>query len=434
MRLTKGKKVEVLNRKDLSSSFWQPAEIISGNGRMYQVKYYYSGYEERVSRKFIRPCPPPMMYSKSWMAGDVVDAFVNDSWAHAEVLKLGGQNFAIVRILGTTRVFGTRVSDFRLPQSWEDNKWIVVHKKPTKCTNIVTQRWTKPTNSSQGLSFSLATMESRNCSHEPFLSKRACDFDDAPGRISKRLRSCLPPYEDCTGSSRKVQVVKERGCHQPVFVPSSQLPEKSGSVRKIRIVTEGKRHLLKTSPSAQLLDEVDSFASPGEVLSEKFVHPSLNNNVTAGLLEENFDWMRPNEDKYFILGSLDLSDSESVGSCSVNNIPRQSAKRQKPKASGNVNIQDGDVEVPFRSASEFCVSHKDKLAAKDHRQELDAYRCTITALHASGPLSWENETLLTNLRLELHISNDEHLSEVRHLVSSKTQSRHSWRGAIPMVL
>ncbi|XP_039121131.1 uncharacterized protein LOC120257903 isoform X3 [Dioscorea cayenensis subsp. rotundata] len=411
MRLTKGKMVEVLNRKDLSSSFWQPAEIISGNGRMYQVKYYYSGYEERVPRKFIRPCPPPVMNSKSWMTGDVVDAFVNNAWAHAEVLKLGTQNFGIVRILGTTRVFGTRVSDFRLPQSWEDNKWVMVDKKPTKCTKVVTQRGTKPANSSQGLSFSIATMESRNCSHEPLLSKGSCDFDDAPGRISKRPRSCLPPHEDCTGSSRKVQVAKERECHQPVFVPSSQLPEKSGSSRKMRIVTEGKRHLLKTLPSAQSLDKVDTVASSGKVLGEKFVRPSLNNNVTAGFLEDNLDWLRPNEDKYFILGSLDMSDSESVGSCSINNIPRQSAKRQKTKASGNVNIQDRDVEAPFRSASEHCVSHKNKLAAKDHRQELDAYRCTMSALHASGPLSWENETLLTNLRLELHISTDEHLSE-----------------------
>ncbi|GKA34319.1 zinc finger, CCHC-type containing protein, partial [Tanacetum coccineum] len=33
-----------------------------------------------------------------------------------------------------------------------------------------------------------------------------------------------------------------------------------------------------------------------------------------------------------------------------------------------------------------------------HRQELNAYRSTLEALHASGPLTWEKETMVTDLR------------------------------------
>ncbi|KAF2310693.1 hypothetical protein GH714_016334 [Hevea brasiliensis] len=70
----------------------------------------------------------------------------------------------------------------------------------------------------------------------------------------------------------------------------------------------------------------------------------------------------------------------------------------------------GEENIPFPM--------KEELAAEIHRLELHAYRCTMEALYASGPLSWEQEALVTNLRLSLHISNDEHLME--YLNSSST--------------
>ncbi|KAJ0971253.1 hypothetical protein J5N97_019212 [Dioscorea zingiberensis] len=383
MRLSKGKGVEVLNRKDMSSSFWRPAVIISGNGRTYQVKYCSSGDEERVPRTAIRPHPPPMGCSKTWMVGDTVDAFVNDSWAHAEVLDLRGQNFALVRILGTTRVFGTRISDFRLPRSWEDNRWVMIHKEPMECNNVVRQRQTEPADLSKRLSFSIATMESRICSSDPSFRKGARDFDDVSlvrKGISKRPRMCLPPDEDCSGASRK-----------------------------IRIAMEGER------PRA--------VASPPKVLGAKCRQASLNNNVPTGDLEADRDWTRPNED-----------DSESVGSCSINNGLQLSTNHQKRMPYHDFNAQDDDAEAPFRSGGDPGLSSKVKLATKDHHQELVAYRYAMTALHASGPLSWEDETSLTNLRLALHISNDEHLSELKHFVSPETRSRLSLREAISVAL
>ncbi|CAN6286534.1 unnamed protein product [Urochloa humidicola] len=53
-----------------------------------------------------------------------------------------------------------------------------------------------------------------------------------------------------------------------------------------------------------------------------------------------------------------------------------------------------------------------------HGLELEAYRSTMRALYASGPLTWEQEALLTNLRLSLNISNEEHLLQLRRLLSS----------------
>lgn len=54
-----------------------------------------------------------------------------------------------------------------------------------------------------------------------------------------------------------------------------------------------------------------------------------------------------------------------------------------------------------------------------HELELHAYESTVQALYASGPLSWEQESFLTNLRISLNISDDEHLFQLRHLLSSQ---------------
>jgi hypothetical protein len=58
-----------------------------------------------------------------------------------------------------------------------------------------------------------------------------------------------------------------------------------------------------------------------------------------------------------------------------------------------------------------------------HLLELHAYRATMMALYAYGSISWEQEALMTNLRLTLNISTDEHLSELRNLASSSVCSR-----------
>ncbi|GKD99907.1 EMSY domain-containing protein, partial [Tanacetum coccineum] len=56
---------------------------------------------------------------------------------------------------------------------------------------------------------------------------------------------------------------------------------------------------------------------------------------------------------------------------------------------GGAEIYHGDTDQ----------SDTDKAWADEiHRQELNAYRSTLEALHASGPLTWEKETMLSSLK------------------------------------
>nr|GEW17434.1 hypothetical protein [Tanacetum cinerariifolium] len=101
----------------------------------------------------------------------------------------------------------------------------------------------------------------------------------------------------------------------------------------------------------------------------------------------------------------------------------------------NINGTNGSETGSFVSSSGSCStngcteiyhldtdqSHTDKAWADEiHRQELNAYRSTLDALYASGTLTWEKETMVTNLCLSLHISNDEHLVMLENLISASS--------------
>ncbi|XP_020256149.1 uncharacterized protein LOC109833028 isoform X1 [Asparagus officinalis] len=107
--------------------------------------------------------------------------------------------------------------------------------------------------------------------------------------------------------------------------------------------------------------------------------------------------------KTFMQPIIEESIECSVASCSGNNLPEYSPL-------------DDTTSSPASKKSYRDV-FENGLVANVHELELHAYKSTVQALYASGPLSWEQESLLTNLRMSLHISNEEHLLQLRNLLS-----------------
>lgn len=134
MRFKKGSKVEVLCESEVPSGAWRCAEIVFGNGHNYTVKFDHSmgrtneTVVERVPRKAIRPCPPPMGCEENWVAGAVVEVFHDFSWKSAIVLKVLVAHYYLVRLLGSSREFEIHKVKMRVRQCWQGNKWIVIGK------------------------------------------------------------------------------------------------------------------------------------------------------------------------------------------------------------------------------------------------------------------------------------------------------------------
>ena len=134
MRFLKCSKVEELKNKQVPSGEWHCAKIISGNGHTYSVMYEGSleitaeVVVERVPRKAIRPCPPPMETMEDWAVGDVAEVFNVGSWRMAMILRVLGRDYHLVRLLGSSERFRVHKSNIRVRQVWQDDKWVVIRK------------------------------------------------------------------------------------------------------------------------------------------------------------------------------------------------------------------------------------------------------------------------------------------------------------------
>lgn len=334
MRFKKGNKVEVMNNE--MPATWRAAEIVSADRDAYNVTY--DGYKgaEKVSRKFVRPCPPAVSL-QSWVCGDIVEVFDENSWKIATVLKvLKGGRF-LVRPHGFAHEMKVQKMNVRTRQSWRDGQWVPVGK----------------------IAGSYGDMKTKIGHEDDYL--RMCN--DA------RLQESYV-------------VSKNRKRASPFC--SSFIETCSQKVKKVK-------------PTSHSFEKVDAFAYPGNTLGNQYMQDSFNNSLN-GVGHNLARISEPND--------LD-SDRCSVGSCSIasNGLNKLSSQYDADTLSS-----DGESLNTSRDEQEIAVSI--------HRLELHAYRSTLEALYASGPLSWEKEALLTNLRINLHISNDEHLTELRSLISS----------------
>ncbi|KAB2024125.1 hypothetical protein ES319_D06G065600v1 [Gossypium barbadense] len=331
MRFKKGTNVEVLSKKEVPSGSWHCAEIISGNGHNYKVRYeaYSNAVDktivEMVSRKAVRPCPPALVVSDNWVPGDVVEVFDNFSWKMATILAILEKKYVLVRLLGSSLEFRVSKFDIRVRQSWQDNEWVVIGKGSGSCVDV-----------KHGENSTLRCKQNSSSQFQNTIRRTNRHVRDECGPVNTKVN-----YRDSVIASSKTL---KRGCY-------SQVEAHAAAGQKLRAVERNERlyRLVAANPS---------------VLEQK---PMMLIVLRALLVV--------------------VADAESF-------CPRGD--------------EGGNCLLPT----------KEELAALIHKIKLHAYRCTLEALHASGPLSWEQEALVTNLRLSLHISNDEHLMELRNLISS----------------
>ncbi|XP_077211657.1 uncharacterized protein LOC143846925 [Tasmannia lanceolata] len=410
MRFNKGTKVEVLNRRGVPSGSWWCAEIVSGNGHNYTVRYDISPdmtdapIMERVPRKAIRPCPP-VGSEENWVPGNIVEVYDANSWKIAEVSEVMGGHYILVRLLGSSREFRVHKSDLRLRKSWHDNQWVMIGKDSRNCEDEKCNR--------------LSTTR-----HYP---KSNCQMLLPDVKVDASAGDVHHPVEKDNDFQEPIRICS-RGLKRSSLFCSSHVEMHVGSGQKVRAIDkEGRRQRLVPGHRSALPEKVDAVASPQTMLGEKYMHASINNRKT-GFHEMDVGREKPNTDdvRCFFPRGLELNDAESstcsVASCSSTacgpyKLPYSSMKDLSQDTDSPCDDANSSNEFKYGRKSSFPTN--EDLAAEVHRLELHAYRSTMEALYASGPLSWEQEAMMTNLRLTLHISNDEHLLELRHLVSAE---------------
>ncbi|XP_027176557.1 uncharacterized protein LOC113775755 [Coffea eugenioides] len=408
MRYKKGSEVEVFCKDEVPSGSWRCGQVICGNGHHYTIRCIIGAKDEaifeRVSRKSIRPCPPVVHVSRSWMPGDVVEMLHNYSWKMATVSKVLKGNHFLVRLVGSSNEFKVHKFDIRLRQSWMDGKWIVVGK-------------------------GFGNYDEEKCCEQPCFN-----YNYISGSF-KGIKAKLDSHEekDCVGTVNNINcqeshIVSKKNLKRVSHnvYPQAKAPE---SARKFRAIEKGGRHhrVIVADPSP-LPEKVENYPYPKKLPGGKDICCLLNNKTTIFSQTDEGRIRIIDVAQYSNSRTSDCNDVDddvsSVGSCSIgwdNPIKWPSRILACPVGYADDHSSDAESVCPLNKEEEnYLQPNDEELAVEIHRLELHAYRCTLGALYALGPLSWEQETLMTNLRISLHISNDEHLMELRNLTSSAT--------------
>ncbi|KAL5211279.1 hypothetical protein ABZP36_022126 [Zizania latifolia] len=410
MKFRKGRKVEVLHKGDAPLGSWRPADIVSGNGHTYLVNYYSCSTQssvtaERVPRKAMRPCPPSSDGLVCWVIGDIAEVFDSYSWKVAEVVELLGFSYYLVRLLGSSLELRVHESNLRIRQLWEDGKWVAIPKDSARCTGGSLRNQLKCGK------FGHELVQPSRDSNLLLRSKNA--FEGNMSRGMKRKSSALSAFPmQCSEVTKRFQTSQRDGRCLPLVPGDSLL----------------------------LMNKVDAVHSPCFMLDEKYMHDSLNNRA-IGFHKTNLAAVNTNfhhQDPVVTTQDSDTASvTSSVGSCNPCGSPYRPthpreydcgdvySRTDEPEASVSgkespSRIDDAEASV---SGRESPAHVNDGLREETHLLELHAYRATLMALYASGSISWEQEAMMTNLRLTLNISTDEHLSELRNLLSSAVHSR-----------
>ncbi|KAF5189801.1 Plant tudor-like rna-binding protein [Thalictrum thalictroides] len=336
-RFHKGDRVEVFSKKEVPTGSWRCGLIVSGNGHTYYIQYESAigitdgPITERIPRKAIRPCPPVDVI-ESWADGDFVEVFDNASWKLATVSKVKDMNRFQVKLLGTNQKVEVYRSQLRLPQSWQEEEWVVIQKVSVK--------------SKYGNSDHLSTKSSYHKSMDKDSEIRYARDGNFP------IESEAGFQVSHLGSSKTLK----RG---------AQCNLSHGVSQKLRAMEkDGKLERMVT---------------------ENYKHVSIKNRGT-GFSEINMEKRKRNVDTIY------------------------SAARS---------FEPNDAERSVCSVGSSGTSNKEEIADETHKLALDAYYNTMESLREYGYISWEQEEMITDLRMKLNISNDDHLMELRKLVAAQ---------------
>lgn len=410
MGYKKGTRVEVLNIKELPSGSWRSAEIISGNGCNYMVRYYnYKGAAvkntlERVSSKAIRPCPPLLDISSNWVPGDVVEVFDSFSWKVATVLRALGKNYYLVRLLGASQQLRVTSSDIRARQSWQHGTWTLIRQDS-------------------------AIFREGKCKEMPLLR---CDKNpNLPGKKEHATRKLSQKNNLSTaenGENWQDYCVNRHISMKRPWLNGSFVPEAtSEAFRSCKVNDkEGRFPNVTAAKTPTLLKQVDAAAIRRDTSDQETLKLSFRRRIN-GFTEVDAKRIKLTDADGCAFASRAESSHNnneecSVGSCSISGndshiCPHDISASPVEFVSACIGDAQSTCHGEHEGGSNLPLP-KENLEDEIHKLELQAYRCTMEALHASGPLSWEQEALVTNLRISLHISNDEHLTELKKLVST----------------
>ncbi|KAI5004595.1 hypothetical protein ZWY2020_031838 [Hordeum vulgare] len=401
MRITLGMSLEAWVTTDavappMAMGAWRAGEVVWGNGHSYVMRWFDGGPDSgRILRKFVRPLPDPAVQLPADLgAGDNVEVLDGSLWKWAEVVAAaadGHGGLFEVKIVGSSQVLTAERGALRPRQVYGEKGWVVLHKgNKIPAESVVPSRPIagkningKATNggSKFGAAPHAAVMLGKST------KRSSCTVTVDAGLVRDAKRS------QCYGDANPCYLMKKR--------PQCDLVGGAARDSSSDSDDDSSSTSSKSDSSSSADSSDDSSSTNGSSSNGGGVRAAV---PTAGeQCQENRQASPPN--------------SEGEGQDS-NDDGRASASATMQHRLAPADEEEAVTMKRNRQAEEGEHGHG------VHGLELEAYVSVMKAFHATGPLSWAKEELLTGLRLQLHVSGDEHLQVIRRLNgNNKTRKR-----------
>ncbi|KAK3126541.1 hypothetical protein QOZ80_7AG0558110 [Eleusine coracana subsp. coracana] len=304
-----------------------------------------------MQREDVRPHRLVGLRESSWILGDIIEVFYHNLWRPGKIIKVLKNDYFVIRLTCFIQLKEFHISCLRAPQANHGKQSSVIDKD--------------------------------------------CRGFEEDGHRTKRCKSS----KICPSSATRVMMKhKTRRTRPDGFIRVTGKKTKAAAYE----VHQPIKKVLPLKVSARNGIDGDCLYRP---LSNK--HNDLARN--------SFTKTKP---AYEVVSSSQIhlratDENEcSVASCCANCLEYSTNVDQQSVEIGNCFPDDAMSTCPARSLWEDRNVHGPSLSMDLHDLELQAYQSTVRAFYASGPLTWEQESLLTNLRLSLNISNEEHLLQI----------------------
>ncbi|KAH9619010.1 hypothetical protein KSS87_000437 [Heliosperma pusillum] len=376
MRFKVGSMVEVLTKKKAPSGIWRWAEIVADNGDGYTVRYYrcpdiVKEGVDKVSREAVRPRPSPLRLTDSvdWAVGDIVEVLDNGYWKVSVIEEVLDEDCYQIRVIGSIDEFRVKKANIRIRQEWKDNKWIVLGKDSRDCEDLI---------------------------------------------IRARKKAILRRQQNSLMNVQSIGEKTSLSVKRPFSDISSIDEEYSESIQKRRSVNKESQFRVIHEDSYSFIGNADSRGN----LKAKMGNDNLQILTMKGTNYSNADRINHGDALLFALTSNSkdcVSVLSSVGSCSdIDPLSDRVLSHASTSYCQEADSLCSDTDsITLLGDEEGKSVGECQDTFKTHELDLRSYRYALETLHASGPLSWDQEIMLTDLRMKLYVSNDEHLMELR---------------------
>ncbi|XP_066309096.1 uncharacterized protein [Miscanthus floridulus] len=420
MRIRKGNPVEVWTQEAGSPvGAWRSGEVTWGNGHSYTLRWHDGDGEVsgRISRKSVRPRPPPAPVPRDLDAGDMVEVFDDDDclWKCAEVQGPAAANdrHFDVKIVGAAKVLTVPAQRLRVRQVLLDDVWVALHKD----NHVAVQSAMQPRAIvGMGVGRGKGGYKPMAPGFTPFLQKRSFGMLGSASHTTSHVKG----FEDNTKRLKQEPIpnvcvnnkrdeMSGEDCDNDVGIGIN--PDDDDDHQQ----QQQQQHERKDDKEEEDDDDDDSDSD------------SSSDDSSSGSGSDSDSDSRTRS----IDAGKDCPAAPTTMPCNVQKAGQlQPVKKEQPIIKEEQPVKEEqhcDDTAESREIKSEPLRHQTMgsttVREHIHHLELEAYAALMKAFHACGnALSWEKEGLLSDLRVHLHISNDEHLQVLNVILNRKRRT------------